>query len=774
MSIKVTLFSLVPVFWVVSQPALASNALLQPARPAPEWFTRGVMYQIQPRAFTQEGTLRAAAERLDGLRGLGVTIVYLLPVFEMDTDMDQSSWSPRQIKSGFNNPKNQYRIRDYFHVDSEYGTDADLRDFVAKAHGLGLKVLFDLVYFHCGPTARVIGEFPSAVLRNPDGSVARGHWRFPQFDFSSATAREFLLSNLTYLLIEFGADGFRCDVGDAIPIDFWCEARHRMDALKGGDAVLLCEGFDPQDQLVAFDADYGWYPRAFLDGKEGATARSMREAWEKREHDSARGARFVNHYENHDIATDLDPRRERLWGADAVEQVLVWMFTMDGVPLLFNGNEIADDDGRHSMFGKTPIDWSRGKTGPDRSRLEFVRTLAALRASRRSLTDLNGEKGLKWLGNSAEDKVTVFRRIGADGERTLVVQNWTGAGVEVEVRDADFSGAVLLSRRFEREGRRLRLGAFGFAVVGESACPPVAPFSKGERVVFLGDSITRQGWYEADVQMWLDAARPELGVKVVNAGVSGDTADGALMRFDWDLKPMRPDRVFVMFGMNDVDVKLYTGQPAGEEPAAKRGEKIAAYERNMRTLVDRILAEGWRLVLMTPTPYDEYSKTNKGQMWKGANEKGLSECAEIVRRIAREKNVPLVELHRPLTEAWKAAADGDGFTVDRVHPSEAGYRLVAAEILKAAGVAEPSFPTNGPAYEAMRDEVAKTSQRRFLPQMRMDITRRGGDPENRESFEKTVAAWCRELESSEDGRRYIDWFSKIWDYYRKEKFNEGK
>ena len=114
----------------------ASNALLQPARTSPVWFTKGFMYQIQPRAFTTEGTLRAAAERLDDLKELGVTIVYLLPVFEMDTDVDRSFWSPRQIKSGFDNPKNQYRIRDYFHVDSEYGTDDDLGDGLSPGRGL--------------------------------------------------------------------------------------------------------------------------------------------------------------------------------------------------------------------------------------------------------------------------------------------------------------------------------------------------------------------------------------------------------------------------------------------------------------------------------------------------------------------------------------------------------------------------------------------------------------------------------------------------------------
>ena len=91
----------------------------------------GLLYQISLRAFTPEGTLKAAAEKLPYLKDLGVTIAYLVPVMKMDTDMDKGFWSPRQIKSGFDNPKNQYRISDYFHVDEEYGTDADLRDFVS-------------------------------------------------------------------------------------------------------------------------------------------------------------------------------------------------------------------------------------------------------------------------------------------------------------------------------------------------------------------------------------------------------------------------------------------------------------------------------------------------------------------------------------------------------------------------------------------------------------------------------------------------------------------
>ena len=126
--------------------ALASSANLMEARPTPDWFTKGVMYQVQPRAFTPAGTLKSIEAKLPYLKDLGVTIVYLVPVMLADDDGDRSFWSPRQVRSGFDNPRNQYRLKDYFHVDPEYGTDQDLRDLVAAAHRLGQRVVLDLVY----------------------------------------------------------------------------------------------------------------------------------------------------------------------------------------------------------------------------------------------------------------------------------------------------------------------------------------------------------------------------------------------------------------------------------------------------------------------------------------------------------------------------------------------------------------------------------------------------------------------------------------------------
>lgn len=469
---------------VTAGAARASSANLMEARPTPEWFTKGVMYQVQPRAFTPEGTLKSIEAKLPYLKDLGVTIVYLVPVMLADDGGDRSFWSPRQVRSGFDNPRNQYRLKDYFHVDPEYGTDRDLRDLVAAAHRLGQRVILDLVYFHAGPTARVWKEHPEFTRWNADGTIAKGPWRFPRFDFRVPGVREYLWANMTGLICGFDVDGYRCDVGDAIPLDFWCEGRRRMEAVKK-DAILLCEGYDEKDQETAFDADYGWFPGGdVLAGKKGAHA--IREAWEHRDLMSTQGARFVNHYENHDIATDQRPRRERAWGTAAVEQVLVWMFTLDGVPMLFTGNELADADPKHSMFGKVPMDWGQLSTEPGKRRHALVRELTALRAAHPAFTDVNGKRGLSWLDVSAPDAATAFVRRAKDGAQVVVVQNWTDREVVVDVdfdvppeaipdylsvarTDRSVRGtladAPLLARRAERTGARaFRLGGFGFAV----------------------------------------------------------------------------------------------------------------------------------------------------------------------------------------------------------------------------------------------------------------------------------------------------------------------
>lgn len=391
------------------------------ARTSPEWITSGVIYQIQPRAFTPEGTLKAAAARLPKVAELGASIVYLCPVFVADDDPNPQGWSARQIKSGLNNPRNPYRIKDYYHVDPEYGTDADLKAFVAAAHRLRLRVLLDMVYLHCGPSAVFLADHPDFIKRDKDGKPVTAAWHFPALNLANPELREYLWKNMEYWVREFDVDGFRCDVADGIPLSFWETARERLEKIRP-DVAMLAEGTRREDQLKAFDLDYGW-KFAWDD------AAKVRATWEKMHAERPRGgARFARFIDNHDIANDAyDNRLEKAWGARRVNAALVALFTLDGVPFLYNGQEVADA-ARHSIFGRLPVDWSNGETPAGQARFEFCQKLCAMRRAEPALTA--GE--VVWLDNDAPGAVLSYLRQ-SGGEQVLTVVNLADRPVKVRV-----------------------------------------------------------------------------------------------------------------------------------------------------------------------------------------------------------------------------------------------------------------------------------------------------------------------------------------------------
>jgi glycosidase len=429
------------------------------ARPAPEWVTRGIMYQIQPRAFTPEGTLKATTDRLPQLADLGVDLLYLCPIFVSDDDPDLQGWSPRQKKSGMNNPRNPYRIRDYFHVDPEYGTDDDLKAFIAEAHRLKMRVLLDMVYLHCGPNAVFLAQHPDFVKRDAQGKVAVAGWGFPALNFANRELREYLWDNMEYWVREFGADGFRCDVSDGIPLDFWETARERLDRIRP-DLCLLAEGTRREDQLKAFDLDYGW-------GFKWDRAAGIRQQWEKMRDERPRGgARFLRFIDNHDIANDAyDQRLEKAWGTRRVDATLVVLFTLDGVPMIYNGQEVADT-ARHSIFGRMPIDWCSGDTPAGQARLAFCKRLCAMRRTEPALT----QGAVVWLDNDQPDAILSLLRRTSD-EEVLSVVNLSDCEKKVRINAAElaaWSADTLIAEGVQVQpdsrGLLLQLDGFGYVV----------------------------------------------------------------------------------------------------------------------------------------------------------------------------------------------------------------------------------------------------------------------------------------------------------------------
>ena len=409
------------------------------AKTVPEWISRGVMYQINLRAYTPEGTLKAAEAKLKELADLGVTIVYLCPVFVADDDMDREFWSPRQKKSGMDDPRNPYRMKDFYHVDPEYGTDADLRSYVDTAHKLGLRVMLDMVYFHCGPTAVLIDRDPNFVKRDKDGKIIAGPWKFPLLNFESPELREYLFKNMEQWVRDYGVDGFRMDVADRIPLDFWETARERLEKLDP-DIAFLAEGIHKENQLKAFDLCYGW--RFSSPARNvivrGASARSIRDYKEKfRKARPIGGDRVIHFIDNHDISNeDHENRTEKRYGEKGVNAALAMMFTLDGTPMLYCGQEVCDKN-RHSIFGSKfgcMVDWANADSDEAKRRKAILRQLIETRNSRPELTF--GE--LIWLDNSAEtDVVTYLRKL--DDRQTLILVNCRAKPVSVDVRMPDGS-----------------------------------------------------------------------------------------------------------------------------------------------------------------------------------------------------------------------------------------------------------------------------------------------------------------------------------------------
>ena len=243
-------------------------------------------------------------------------------------------------------------------------------------------------------------------------------------------------------------------------------------------------------------------------------------------------------------------------------------------------------------------------------------------------------------------------------------------------------------------------------------CGMTGRFADGERVVFVGDSITHGGGFVADLQLFQSLRHPGSGAKILNAGISGGTVSQALGRFDNDIMRLNPDRVFVMFGMNDVRRGNWNDLVPNEKDAAARRDALDAYAANQRKLADRFAAAGVKTVLVTPSPFDQYTVREKAN--SAACNDGLARCADIVRALAAERHLGCVDFHAPLTAIQKANLE-TVFCPDRVHPQALGHLLMASLVLEE--ICEP--PTVAQvSVDARTGEVWARANKRKKPETR--------------------------------------------------------
>lgn len=206
---------------------------------------------------------------------------------------------------------------------------------------------------------------------------------------------------------------------------------------------------------------------------------------------------------------------------------------------------------------------------------------------------------------------------------------------------------------------------------------------KNSKLVMIGDSITDAGraqpvgeglgetlgrGYVALVDALLGAAYPELGIRVVNMGTSGNTVRDLKTRWQRDVLDLKPDWLSVMIGINDVWRQF--DSPRQPEIAVPLDE----YEQTLDELVARTLPNVQGLVLMTPF----YIEPNKSDAMRAR----MDEYGAVVKQLAQKHNALFVDTQAafddvlthcyPATLAW-----------DRVHPGQVGHMVLARAFLKA-------------------------------------------------------------------------------------------
>lgn len=325
--------------------------IIQPINPSGTWKGHPelddiVMYEVNLRAFSNEGSINGLIARLDSIKTLGVNMIWVMPIH------------PVGILKGINSP---YCIKDYNAIGSEYGMLTDFKRLVDTAHAKGMGIIMDWVANHTSwdhPWTSI----PGFHTRNSSGAIVHPpgtNWTdVADLNFGNRMMRDSMIAAMKWWITECKIDGFRCDYADGVPADFWSEAIRSLDSSSNKPLLFLAEGTRSDHFSSGFDLIFSWnYYSTLKSTFSGGNASSIISTHANEYNSVPAGKHRLRFTTNHDeSAWDNSPVVIFKGVQGALSASVITVF-LEGVPLLYSGQEVGRAS-KTPFFSRSPINWN--------------------------------------------------------------------------------------------------------------------------------------------------------------------------------------------------------------------------------------------------------------------------------------------------------------------------------------------------------------------------------------------------------------------------------
>ncbi len=360
-----------------------------------------VIYQVNMRAFSQQGNFQGVIARLDSIKALGANVIYLMPIY------------PVGSLKGVNSP---YCIKDYTTVNSEFGTLADLRALVDGAHNRNISVILDWVANHTAWDNPWITAHKDWYLQDGAGNVISppnmGWNDVAQLNFGSAAMRLEMIKAMRSWVYTANIDGFRCDYTDGPPLDFWKQAIDTLRNIKTHKLLLMAEGSRSTNYTVGFDYNFGFgffyqLKNIYNNNRSALTIDSLNQAEYLNSNNNQQIIRYIS---NHDVNGAEGTPQELFGGKDGSLTAFIIAACMKSVPMIYNGQEVNMAARIPFPFTSVKVDWTKNP--------EVTATYKKIIAFRNSHTAVRRGQ----LASYSTADICAFTKT-LDNEKVLIIAN---------------------------------------------------------------------------------------------------------------------------------------------------------------------------------------------------------------------------------------------------------------------------------------------------------------------------------------------------------------